>query len=85
MLEIENTREKMHSRLDRFYRSYCEKFNKQKKELNEHFGLARNFHLYANPYNLAAKLHSEMPPSASEFLSQLNRSLDKAKQISLNK
>lgn len=61
MLKIESIREKIHSKLDKFYFSYCEKFNQQKRDLNEHFGLARNFHLYANPYNLAAKLHSEMP------------------------
>lgn len=58
---LDLVREKMYLRLDSFYRTYCDTFNKQKNSLNENFGLAKNFYLYINPSNLAAKLQSEMP------------------------
>lgn len=58
-------REKMYARLDQFYRTYCDTFNKQKTSLNENFGLAKSYFLYINPSNLAAKLQSEMPSQAS--------------------
>ncbi|KAL4481547.1 hypothetical protein ABPG74_007636 [Tetrahymena malaccensis] len=85
LVNLDLIREKLYNRLDNFYRNYCDTFNKQKTSLNENFGLAKTFYLFINPSNLAAKLQSEMPLQASQFVSQLNKSIEKAKTISQNK
>ncbi|KAL4486133.1 hypothetical protein ABPG72_012186 [Tetrahymena utriculariae] len=82
---LDQIREKVYNRLDSFYRNYCDTFNKQKTSLNENFGLAKTFYLFINPSNLAAKLQGEMPLQASQFVSQLNKAIEKAKTISQNK
>jgi hypothetical protein len=82
---LDEIRERLHSKLDAFFKRYCDTFNAQKISLHENFGLSKAFSLYINPSILAAKLQSEMPASASAFICRLNRAIESAKLIAANK
>ncbi len=50
-----------------------------KEILQDNFSLYKMYGFYNNPYNLVAKLQSDMPNENSDFINKLKKALDKAK------
>jgi hypothetical protein len=50
-----------------------------KEILSDNFCLFKSYGFYNNPYNLVAKLQSEMPTENNDFILGLKKALEKAK------